>query len=469
MLKVFFLLLGFSITLLASSLPATSVVHINASVSSPNYQYPWQTGKIENISGSGVIIEGNYILTSAHVIANAKFIQVSKENSTQRQTAVVKFVSPQSDLALLEVENKLFFTNTKPLKITTNVKQGDAITVLGFPIGGATLSTTKGVISRIEQTQYVTSQETLLAFQIDAAINLGNSGGPAINAKSEIVGIAMQVLTKANNIAYIIPSVIINSFLEDCKDGKVDGFDTTRTAIQPLINQALREYYHLRSNQEGIVITRLDENEHELHLGDILLEIDHQKVFNNATVQTPYGLLDYRYLFTTKPVGSTLALSILRDKKLMKLNYTLKYKYNIAKEEFNTMPRYLIYGGFIFAPLSFNYIAASPYNYMKSEVFFSDLDKAKQVKEPVIIQFEMLPHAINVGYQSKGEFVKSVNGLDVIDFKHFVELIDEANTPTITIEFLGENCTKIILNTVAAKQSFEDIKKIYGIRSDRRL
>lgn len=469
MFKIFLMLVEISITLLASPLPPTSVVQINPTISVPNYQYPWQTGKIENVSGSGVIIEGNYILTSAHVIANAKFIQVSKENSTQRETAVVKFVSPQADLALLEIDNKLFFTNTKPLKITTNVKQGDAITVLGFPIGGATLSTTKGVISRIEPTQYVTSQETLLAFQIDAAINPGNSGGPAINAKGEIVGIAMQVLTKANNIGYIIPSIIMNSFLEDCKDGKVDGFDTTRTAIQPLINQSLRDYYHLLSNQEGVVITRLDENEHELHLGDIILEIDHQKVFNNATVQTPYGLLDYRYLFTTKPVGATLALSILRDKKLMKLNYTLKYKYNIAKEEFNTLPRYLIYGGFIFAPLTFNYIAASPYNYMKSEVFFSDLDKAKQVKEPVIMQFEMLPHAINTGYQSKGEFVKSVNGVEIIDFKHFVELIDHVITPTITIEFLGENCTKVILNTDAAKQSFEDIKKIYGISSDRRL
>lgn len=193
MFNILLALFGLSITLVASSLPTSAVVQINASISAPNYQYPWQTGKIENMSGTGVIIEGNYILTSAHVIANAKFIQVSKENSTQKETAVVKFVSPQADLALLEVENKLFFTNTKPLKITTNVKQGDAITVLGFPIGGATLSTTKGVISRIEPTQYVTSQETLLAFQIDAAINPGNSGGPAINAKGEIVGIAMQV------------------------------------------------------------------------------------------------------------------------------------------------------------------------------------------------------------------------------------------------------------------------------------
>ena len=119
MLKVFFLLLGFSITLLASSLPATSVVQINASVSAPNYQYPWQTGKIENISGTGIIIESNFILTSAHVITNAKFIQVSKENSTQKYTASLKFVSPQVDLALLEVSDKSFFQGTKALKMTT--------------------------------------------------------------------------------------------------------------------------------------------------------------------------------------------------------------------------------------------------------------------------------------------------------------------------------------------------------------
>ncbi len=63
-----------------------------------------------------------------------------------------------------------------------------------FPIGGDTMSVTSGVVSRIEVTSYVHGAAELLAIQIDAAINSGNSGGPAFNSKGECVGIAFQSL-----------------------------------------------------------------------------------------------------------------------------------------------------------------------------------------------------------------------------------------------------------------------------------
>ena len=468
MYKILFFILTTLSSLLASSLPTSSVVKISASVSAPNYQYPWQTGKIENISGTGIIIESNFILTSAHVITNAKFIQVSKENSTQKYTASLKFVSPQVDLALLEVSDKSFFQGTKALKMTTKAKQGDPITVLGFPIGGTTLSTTKGVISRIEPTQYSLSAETFLTFQIDAAINPGNSGGPAINNQDEIVGIAMQVLTKANNIAYIIPSVIINTFLEDCKDGEVEGFDTTKLEVQHLTNETLRNYYGI-SGDKGIVVTRLDKNEDVLRLGDIILEIDHQSIYNDSTVKTAYGHLSYSFLFSTKPVGKTLPMLILRDHKPITVHYTLKQRYGVINVEFDAMPRYMIYGGFIFSPLTYNYLATVSYRNLFIEEFFRLSDNAKHVKESVIMQYEMLPHAINAGYKSHAEFVKSVNGIKVIDFEHFVNLIDAVVDPYTIIEFLDDDFKKVILETKKAKESFKDIQKIYGISSDRRL
>lgn len=468
MLKIFILLFFSFSVVFASSLPTSSVVKISASVSAPNYQYPWQTGKIENFSGSGVIIEGNYILTSAHVISNAKFIQVSKENSTQKYTATLKFISHQADLALLEVSDKSFFQGTKALKITTQAKQSDAITVLGFPIGGTTLSTTKGVISRIEPTKYSLSYETFLTFQIDAAINPGNSGGPAINNQGEIVGIAMQVLTKANNIAYIIPSVIINTFLEDCKDGKVDGFDTAKLEVQHLTNETLRNYYGI-SSDKGMVVTNIDKHEDVLRLGDIILEIEHQSVYNDATVKTAYGHLSYNFLFTTKPVGNTLSILLLRDHKQITVNYALKQRYKVVNVEFDAMPRYMIYGGFIFSPLTYNYLASVSYRNLFVEEFFKLSDKARHVQEPVIMQFEMLPHAINAGYKSHAEFVKSVNGIKVIDFQHFVNLIDATNYSYTIIEFLDDDFKKVILETKKAKESFKDIQKIYGISSDRRL
>ncbi len=62
-----------------------------------------------------------------------------------------------------------------------------------YPIGGDSQSVTSGVVSRIEVTSYVHGSSELLGMQIDAAINSGNSGGPAFNGKGECVGIAFQV------------------------------------------------------------------------------------------------------------------------------------------------------------------------------------------------------------------------------------------------------------------------------------
>lgn len=459
----------FSLSFLwASPTPSKSIVKITCSVSLPNYQYPWQNGKIQEVGGSGAIIGGQMILTSAHVVSNAKFIQVSKENGAKKYTANVKYISHQADLALLEIKDRSFFEGSETLKINNDVKQGDTITVLGFPIGGTTISTTKGVISRIEPTRYSWSFESILSMQVDAAINPGNSGGPAINAKGEIVGIAMQNFTKASNIAYIVPSIIINTFLLDTKDGKIDGFDNSDTAVQFLNNDALKNYYEQKGDK-GVIVTHLDKNEHELKLGDIILAIDNNPLMSDGTIKTPYGIMSYKHAFHTKPVGDTLKLTILRDKKNMELTYKLKKKHKIVNYEFDKEPRYIVYGGFIFSPLTNNYLAAINLTSSNFELFFFDNCRTKHIKESVILQYETLPHEINRGFVSHGDMVKSVNGVNVVDFAHFVKLIDASNTPLTIIEFVDEDFKKIILDTKKAKESFEEIKAIYGLSTDRRL
>lgn len=66
------------------NLPTNSIVKIHTSASISNYKYPWQTSNIFRYVGSGVIIEGNQILTSAHVVSGAKFIEVQKENDPKK-------------------------------------------------------------------------------------------------------------------------------------------------------------------------------------------------------------------------------------------------------------------------------------------------------------------------------------------------------------------------------------------------
>ena len=73
-----------------------------------NYQEPWASSMRQS-TGSGAIIENNYILTNAHVVANETFLEVQRYGQRKRYIANVVFVSHQADLALLKVEEKDFF------------------------------------------------------------------------------------------------------------------------------------------------------------------------------------------------------------------------------------------------------------------------------------------------------------------------------------------------------------------------
>ncbi|MDQ1264236.1 MAG: hypothetical protein QG559_1237 [Campylobacterota bacterium] len=95
----------------ASDLPLNSVVKIHTAAAFGSYVNPWQTSRIQGSTGSGAILDNNLILTSAHVVNAAKFIEVTKENDPKKYVATLKHISNQADLALLEVEDKSFFNN----------------------------------------------------------------------------------------------------------------------------------------------------------------------------------------------------------------------------------------------------------------------------------------------------------------------------------------------------------------------
>lgn len=125
--------------------PEKSVIKVFATKSKPDYKYPWQTNRISNSSGSGAIIEDNMILTAAHVISHASYIEVEKEGSPKRFKVEVKYISHQADLAILEVEDEAFFVGTRPLKLNHLVKHRDAVSVYGYPLGGDSIAITEGL------------------------------------------------------------------------------------------------------------------------------------------------------------------------------------------------------------------------------------------------------------------------------------------------------------------------------------
>src|SRR5690606_12925741 len=116
--------------------PDKSVVKISVTKQEYDYSQPWQKSKQSKSSGSGCIIDSNYILTCAHVVEFGAFIEVRKAKENKKYTASVAFLAPEYDLALLKVEDEGFFNRTTPIQIGELPDIGEKVTVYGFPTGG---------------------------------------------------------------------------------------------------------------------------------------------------------------------------------------------------------------------------------------------------------------------------------------------------------------------------------------------
>jgi len=221
------------------------------------------------------------------------------------------------------------------------------------------MSVTNGIVSRVEHQKYAHSGEYFLTIQIDAAVNSGNSGGPAIS-NGKIVGIVMENLSKAQNISYLIPPIMIKHFFKDIKDGKLDGVPDIGFLAQNMQNPTLRKYFNVDNNYTGILIDKiLDNSEVKKYLkaNDAIIEIDGHKIENDSTVNfRDKEFTNYNYYIELHQKGEKVNIKFLRDGKLKDIKVPLKYTSNdfliVKSYEYDKMPRYLIVGGYVFAPVN---------------------------------------------------------------------------------------------------------------------
>jgi S1-C subfamily serine protease len=255
----------FTLTLLAQSSEIQtiedSVIKIYTTQAAPDYFTPWRLLNPRQSGGSGSVIAGNQILTNAHVVANASYVQAQKHNDPQRYQARVTFISHEADLALITVDEPGFFSDLKALSIGDLPDPHEEVSVYGYPMGGKTLSITKGILSRVEQQIYAHASAFLLAGQIDAAINPGNSGGPVI-VDEQIVGVVMQANSggRSENLGYFVPPSIIHHVLQDSLDNINDGFPDLGFRTQTLDSPSAKAAYRLKPDQNGVLVIKVFED-----------------------------------------------------------------------------------------------------------------------------------------------------------------------------------------------------------------
>lgn len=424
-----------------------SIVKVFSTTNPYNYSMPWQKLGQRNGTGSGVVIAGNRILTNAHVVEDYTYIEVKRANSPDKVRAEVEFVGHDCDLALLKVADEAFFRNTRAIPLGGDPQKRDRVRVYGFPAGGESLSVTEGVVSRIETSPYEQSGERLLAVQIDAAVNPGNSGGPVLS-NDQLAGIAFQGIGALQNTNYAIPVQIIRRFLADVADGSYDGIPQDGLDVQPMGNRALREKYRMADGQTGVLVyamSPLMEARNLFRRGDVLLDIDGRKIANDGMIELDDGTKVFcGHLLDIRQKNDALRVKLLREGRVetkeVRLQNVAGQHALVPRRSFDRQPTYYINAGLVFIPLTGQYLETFGGHKWKQYapenlVYYNEFGRMTGARRQVIVLSNILRDEVNSDYTMTNLVVSRVNGREVADMRGLIRAFDGNRDRYHTIDF----------------------------------
>jgi len=456
---------------------AESLVRIEAASQEPNYKTPWSPGTVVSGVGAGFVIDGDRIMTNAHVVSNARFLTVSKEGDPKPYTARVLHVAHDCDLALLKVDKAEFFNGTSPLEFGGLPEIESVVSVYGYPIGGKRLSVTRGIVSRIDfQTYSHSGVDSHLTIQIDAAINPGNSGGPVMQ-DGKVVGVAFQGYSGdvAQNVGYMIPVPVVERFLKDVEDGKYDRYIDLAISYQNLFNPAARRALGLEDDDRGVMVGAVyggGSSDGILKAGDVLLEIDGYPIASDGSIRLQNGVVPLTEIVERKFRGEKAKLVIIRDRKKQTVAVPLDdpWPFTLQSNAYDEKPRYVIYGGLVFQLVDRNFLAEhDPSNQRLNYSFdFFVEDEIYRDRKELVVLSNILPDPVNA---HTGDFRYSL--INEINGRRIQTLQDVAQAFAKPEEYYviktADVGPPIVLERKAVRASTENILKRYGIASEQNL
>lgn len=451
----------------------SSVVRIFATTQLPNHDLPWQTETPRSGSGSGVIIGPGRVLTGAHVVANATFVQVQKVSDPRKYTARVVGVCHDCDLALLYVPQRGFKRGTPVAEMGDLPSLRDHVQVVGFPVGGEEISVTEGVVSRIEVQYYSHSQRSLLAVTVDAAINEGNSGGPVFK-DGKVAGIAFQTLTDADNIGEMVPAPLIRRFLKGVEDGRENlDVPALSASIQTLENPMLKAATGLSSDESGVLLRAIQHGGSaagRLRAGDVLMEIDGYKIEDNGTIRyRPDVRTRFDVVLGTKYIGEHATLKIRRGKQNKRVRLALAGKAALVpRSQYETSPTYFVFAGLVFQPLTRDFLETWADWWEKAPPAFVDYyysGTRTKAQQEIVVLSQVLADDITVGYADyQNDSIATINGRVPVDMADFVRRV-ESSPRVVRLETASGML--LVIDKARTRAAHRRILKRYHVDHDR--
>lgn len=454
-----------------------SLVRIQTVSQEPDYSSPWNPGRISRGTGAGFVINGNRIITNAHVISNARLITVTREGDPKPYPAKVIAVGHDCDLAVLAPLNPSFFDGMIALEFGGLPAIESTVMAYGYPIGGDRLSVTRGIVSRIDfQTYSHSGADMHLTIQIDAAINPGNSGGPVMQ-DGKVVGVAFQGYSGdvAQSTGYMIPTPVVQRFLSDIEDGVYDRYMDLSLTYYPLFNPAARRAKGLTTDDVGVLVGTVFGGGSSANIvkpGDIITAIDGKPVASDGSVNLDGERVEMAEIVERKFKGDTVALDVVRDGSPLSLTVPLNEPFPFSKyaNAYDVDPRFLVFGGLVFQPLDQNFLNANSVENSRTRFVFDNFlsDQLYNDREEIIILSSILADPVN-SYANAyvNAIIEKVNGHAIRNLQDLAEAFEKREDRYV-LEFLG-GARPFVLERQAVDDAKERILANYGVRKESNL
>lgn len=427
--------------------PTSSMVMIHTTGQGYQYRQPWNKKNPSYAAGFGIYIGDGLFLTNASIVENATFLELLTSDNSKTVIGKLQVVDCEANLALVKVEGPAandFLEGLVPMELADVPSLGDDVQIWQFNDEGLPIISS-GAIESTQLNVPLTANVAFVLYQVKSAVNVVTGGATMpLVIDGKLAGVSLSYETSSQSVLALTAPVIKN-FLDQALSGE-EYQGTPIFGIQPaeLMDPVFRKYLKLPEKGGGLYVLKVSPfssaEQAGIQKGDVIESINGKPIDGRGIVQDeklgPVSCAVYMHDLTK--IGDVLEVGIRRNGEQQTVQVTMN-RDAVAKafipEHYEIgQPRYLVYGGLVFQPLTSSYLSEvyegnpnkMPVNIL--EVLDKEDDYRKEGRNELVLLTSILPTPATHGYNNYGHaLVTKVDGQVLKDMNHLAEILDAAS------------------------------------------